>query len=278
MVARVSEKTELGHTRKNGFVEGMDKLRHQIKRGLAALGYRVQGTRYCPRHLLEPALLRPLEFDDVVCRRMFEVGPELTFVQVGGFDGVTGDPLRTYIDKCGWRGVVVEPQAKAADQLRELYRYNDRVIILQAALDGECGSRTLYTVESQITPRWAGGLASFHRETIVKHSDLIPGLETMIKEDCVDCITFDKVLGCLPDERIDLLQIDTEGADGYILSLFPFDRVQPPIVHWEVKHLSKSQREECLDRLAGLGYRFALSSDEDMVAVLNAHHTTKESH
>jgi FkbM family methyltransferase len=126
---------------------------------------------------------------------------------------------------------VVEPQAPAAHQLRELYRGNDRIVILQAALDGKSGSRTLYAVESQTTPRWAGGLASFQRENVVKHSDLIPGLETMIREDSVDCITFDKVLGCLPDTRIDLLQIDTEGADGYILSLFPLDRVQPSIVH-----------------------------------------------
>jgi glycosyltransferase involved in cell wall biosynthesis len=30
---------------------------------------------------------------------------------VGAFDRITGDPLRKYIDKCGWRGVLVEPQA-----------------------------------------------------------------------------------------------------------------------------------------------------------------------
>jgi len=93
-------------------------------------------------------------------------------------------------------------------------------------------NRTLYTVQSQTIPHWAGGLASFQRENIVKHSDLIPGLETMIREDCVDCITFDQILGCLPEGGIDLLQIDTEGADGYILSLFPFGRAQPSIIHW----------------------------------------------
>ena len=123
---------------------------------------------------------------------MFESGPELTFIQVGAFDGITRDPLRKYIDKCGWRGVLVEPQARAANKLRELYRGNNRIVILQAALDGESGSRTLFTVESETAPAWAGGLASFQRETIVKHSDLIPGLETMIREDTVDCITFDR--------------------------------------------------------------------------------------
>jgi len=209
---------------------------------------------------------------------MFEFGREFMFIQVGAFDGIARDPLRKYINKCGWRGVVVEPQARAANQLRELYRGNDRIIILQAALGGESGRRTLFTVDSPIAPSWVGGLASFQRETIVKHSGLPPVLETMIREDSVDCITFDKVPGCLPYKQIDRLQIDTEGADGYIFSLFPLDRVQPSIIHWEVKHLSTPQREECLDRLAGFGYRFALSSDEDMLAVLDAHHATRESH
>ncbi|MGC2099845.1 MAG: FkbM family methyltransferase [Candidatus Sulfotelmatobacter sp.] len=247
----------------------MDKLRGLVKRGLRALGYQVRGTRYCPRQLQEPALLRRLEFDDVVCRRLFEFGPELTFIQVGAFDGITKDPLRKYIDKCGWRGVVIEPQPSAANQLRELYRNNNRIIILQAALDGKSGRRTLYTVDAPRAPAWAGGLASFRRETIVKHSDLIPGLETMILESAVDCVTFDEVLEVVKRKQIDLLQIDTEGADGYILSLFPLNRVQPAIVHWEVKHLNTSEREACLDRLAAFAYRFAPSGDEDMLAVLN---------
>lgn len=127
-------------------------MKHWINAGLAALGYRVQGIRYCPRQLLEPACCRAIEVDDLVCRRMFECGPELTFIQVGVFDGITGDPLRKYIDKCGWRGVLAEPQARAANQLRELYSRNDRVVILQVALDREFGSRTLFTVESETAP------------------------------------------------------------------------------------------------------------------------------
>lgn len=242
-------------------------MKHLLKIALARLGYRVEGIRYCPRQLLEPAGLRSIEFDDVICRRMFESGPELTFIQVGAFDGITGDPLRKYIDRCAWRGVLVEPQARAANKLRELYCGNNRVVILQAALDRESGSQTLFTVESESAPAWAGGLASFERTSIVKHSDLIPGLGGMIREETVDCITFDDVLGRLPSERIDLLQIDTEGADFYILSLFPLDRVLPAIIHWEVKHLTKAQREDCLDRLAGFGYRFAPSGDEDMLAL-----------
>lgn len=244
-------------------------MKHLIQAALAKIGYRIQGIRYCPRQLLEPKNVRIIEFDDVVCRRMFESGSEFTFIQVGAFDGVTKDPLLKYITRCGWRGVLIEPQAMAADKLRDLYRDNHRVAILQAALDDRAGKRTLFRVSSPKAPAWAGALASFERDTIVKHSDLIPGLEAMIVEDAVDCITFDEVLKALPDGQVDLLQIDTEGADGKMLSLFPLERVHPAIVHWEIKHLTTAERETCLQRLARFGYRFAPSGEEDMLAVLN---------
>jgi FkbM family methyltransferase len=244
-------------------------VKRLVKSVLAKLGYQVQGTRHYPRQLLEPTNLRRIEFDDVACRRMFEFGSELTFIQVGAFDGITKDPLRKYINQCGWRGVLIEPQSGAANKLRELYRANDRIVILQAALDWECGKRALFTVKSPRAPAWAGALASFQRETIVKHSDLVPGLEAMIVEEAVDCITFDEVLEALQHKQIDVLQIDTEGADAHILSLFPLDRILPAIIHWEIKHLSTADREQCLERLARFGYRFAPSGDEDMLAVLN---------
>ena len=122
-------------------------MKRVLKGVLTSLGYRLDGIRYIPVQLLDPTKLRTLEFDDVICRRMFEAGPELNFVQVGVYDGVTCDPLRKYIGKCGWRGALVEPQRRAAEKLRELYEGNDRIITLQAALDYKCGSRTLYTVE-----------------------------------------------------------------------------------------------------------------------------------
>ena len=86
----------------------------------------------------------------------------------------------------------------AADKLRDLYRDNPRIAILQAALDDRKGKRTLFRVSSPKAPEWAGALASFQRDTIVKHCDLIPDLEEMIVEDAVDCITFDDVLKALP--------------------------------------------------------------------------------
>jgi FkbM family methyltransferase len=242
-------------------------MKRWIRRGLQTLGYRVEGTRYIPRQLLEPQHIRAIEFTDMVCRRMFDCGRELTFLQVGAFDGITKDPLHDYIGAYGWRGVLIEPQPRAAAQLRQLYQHNNRITVVEAAIDAERGEQTLFTVESETAPPWAGGMASFQRSHILKHSRLIPGLEHMISAITVNCVLFDDVVGLLPTNRLDLLQIDAEGADARLLSLFPLHRVRPGIIHWEIKNLAKAEREDCLERLAAFGYRFAPSGDEDMLAV-----------
>ncbi len=243
-------------------------MKKLIRLALARSGYQIQSTKYIPRQLLNPDLLRVIDLDDIVCRRMFQSGQALTFIQIGAFDGVSTDPLYKYIGRYAWRGVMLEPQPRPASKLRELYAGNEAIVILEAALDRERGKRMLYTVESDAAPVWAGGMASFQREHIVKHAYLIPGLEGMIRELTVDCITFDDVFDQLPSGQVDLLQIDAEGADAQILMLFPFERAKPAIIHWEIKNLTRVRQEECLEMLSGFGYRFARSGGEDMMAVL----------
>ena len=238
-----------------------------MRRLLEGLGYRIQGTRYVPKQLLDPRLARPLELADVIARRMLERGTSLTFVQIGAFDGVTKDPLHAYIRTHGWKGVLVEPQPEPAERLRALYAGQPGITVLAAAVDKARRERPLYVVDGSGLPPWAGGLASFDRTHILRHAALVPGLDARIKEVPVQCVPFEDVLQLLPSGDLDLLQIDAEGDDAYLLSLFPFATVKPAIVHWEIKNLTMDAREACLERLAQYGYRFAPSGDEDMLAV-----------
>ncbi len=239
-----------------------------IRKALRRAGYNVEGVRYTPRQLLEPERLRALEFDDVICRRMHEAGRQLTFIQVGAYDGVSTDPLHKYVAACGWGGVMLEPQPRPAARLRELYAGAEGIVVLEAAIGAARGTRQLFTVECDDLPRWAGGMASFDRAHLLKHDYLFPGIADMIRELMVECVTFDDALSHLPARPLDLLQIDAEGADGHLLSLFPFGRVRPAIVHWESKNMSRAQQEAALDLVCGHGYRVARSGGEDMLAVM----------
>jgi FkbM family methyltransferase len=201
---------------------------------------------------------------------MFEHGEACNFIQVGAFDGLTADPLYRYIDRCRWRGVMLEPQPALAAKLRQLYKDNSNIVILEAAVDSEHTTRTLYTVDSDTFPNWAAGLASFNRDHILRHDWVLPGIEKSIREIRVSCIPFSEIIESRPGgDGLDVLQIDAEGADGRILSLFPFDRLRPAIVHWEIKNMTKPEQESALDLLCANGYLISRSGDEDMLAVLD---------
>jgi FkbM family methyltransferase len=183
-------------------------------------------------------------------------------------DGVSTDLLHRYVERCGWRGVMLEPQPGPAAQLRQLYRNNPAIVVLEAAVDKERMVRTLYTVESNSLPKWVGGMASFDRGQVLRQDYLIPGIEKLIRELPVECIPFSEVIETLTDgTRLDLLQIDAEGADGRILSLFPFDRIKPAIVHWEIKNMTRLEQETALDLLCSHQYLISRSGEEDMLAV-----------
>lgn len=246
----------------------MTALKQGVKSLLMRLGYRLEGVRYTPRQLLEPERLRVLEFDDLVCRRMFDHGQELTFLQIGAYDGVATDPLHKYIARCGWRGVMVEPQPGPAAALQRLYAGNPGITVVEAAIDAQRGLRVLYTVELTDHPTWVGGMASFNRDHLLRHDYVVPGIADLIREIEVPCITMADVLEKLPSPALDLVQIDAEGADAFLLSLFPFDRVKPAIFQWEIKNLSRAEQEIALDLLGRNGYLVAPSGafDEDALA------------
>jgi len=228
------------------------------------LGYRVQGVRMTARQLIEPSL--KISLDDAVCRLMFERSQGLSFVQIGAFDGVSFDPIHKYIGPCGWTGVMIEPQPRGAASLRNLYSDNPGIRIVEAAIADAPGERTLYVIEDTSLPDWLAGSASFDRRHLTKWEAQAPGVTAAIKERTIACTTMADALSGL--DRVDLLQIDTEGADGWMLSMFPFDRFKPEIIHFEIAHLSKDEREQVLGRLEGLGYEVAPSGGMDLLAVL----------
>jgi methyltransferase FkbM-like protein len=117
---------------------------------------------------------------------------------------------------------MLEPQPGPAAQVRELYKDNVNIVVIEAAVDSKRMTRTLYTVERNALPKWVGGMASFEREQILKQSYLIPGIENLIRELSVECIPFSDILELRPSNgRLDLLQIDAEGADGRTVGRSP---------------------------------------------------------
>jgi FkbM family methyltransferase len=195
-----------------------------------------------------------LTFEQIVAHRVMTGDPDLFVVQIGAFDGQTGDPIHRWIKRYGWGGVLVEPQARYFEMLRATYAGCPRVELRNVALADRGGRRMLYHVPEDApgVPAWVGQLASFDRATIVAHRHLVPNIDDLIEATAVECVTFEELLDGV--ERVDLLQIDAEGYDAELVRMFDFERWRPSIVNFESAHLSHDDHDAAMRRLVAHGY------------------------
>jgi hypothetical protein len=82
-------------------------------------------------------------------------------------------------------------------------------------------------------------MASFDKQNILKHRDVVDNLENYIRKIEIDTINFELLFNQHSINHLDLLQIDAEGFDAVIIKLFPFERIKPSIIHFESKHIPK---------------------------------------
>ncbi len=242
-------------------------LKSIIQSSLSGLGYEMRCTRFIPPTMLNPEYVIQLNFRHAVTELMDRLNrTQLTFMQVGAFDGISCDPLREFILKYEWQGVLLEPQPAAFEKLTANYAGQPGLVFKNCAVAETRGQLELFTVQGDDLPAWCGGLAGFSRQSIEKHEPFAPGISQRIVSMQVPTIPFADLLQEVVGP-LDLLQIDTEGFDAELLKIFPFDLSQPSIIHFERKHLSAETLDSSLIQLARYGYRFAFDGDEDMLAL-----------
>src|SRR5690348_12849964 len=187
--------------------------------------------------------------------QLLKTNPQPFFVQIGGYDGVSFDPLRRHIVENDLPGVIVEPVPLYFDKLKALYSGSTKVRPINCAIAEENGERTIWgfnpvAVERGVLPPHFGGIISFVMEDLLKETGILaasaPDEETMkvlrsqLCGVAVQCRTMDTLLAEQSVQRVDILQIDTEGYDYVILKLFDFAKYQPAIVHYEHQHLNEA--------------------------------------
>jgi FkbM family methyltransferase len=192
-------------------------------------------------------------------------------VVVGAYDGVENDPLADFIRKHACRGILLEPQPASYARLCENMGSLAGLELVNAAVAQVSGALTFFYVPAGIEglPHWVTQLASFSREHIVRHEDRAPGVSRHIASLTVDALSFDDLLDRYQLPAIDVLQIDAEGMDALLLGWFPFERIRPDLIHYEISHLGAVDLERARARLRGFGYTlFPTESQLDEIAVM----------
>jgi FkbM family methyltransferase len=201
---------------------------------------------------------------------LLQSNPKPFFVQIGGFDGVSFDPLRRRIVENNLAGLIVEPVPDCFEKLKALYAGCPNITAVNCAIAEHDSERTIWrfnpvAVERGLLPPHFGGIISFVMEDLLKETGALaascPDEETMtvlrsqLRPVAVQCRTMDGVLREHGVERVDILQIDTEGYDYVVLKLFDFAKYRPAIVHYEHQHLGSEDSAAAETLLRSHGYR-----------------------
>lgn len=201
---------------------------------------------------------------------------EVFFIQVGAYDGVSGDPIHQLVKKHGLKGILLEPQKEIFQKLTENYRDCEDLILLNAALADRDGTRVLFKISedlmsSEIAHEFQNldinQLASFEKKTILKEVHRSPKLRDYILEEEVESISVATLIRKYNFKSIDILVVDTEGYDFEIIKLFHLAEIKPRIIMFEIKHLSDRDRDLCIKYLVSSGYKLNVY-EADALALL----------
>lgn len=193
--------------------------------------------------------------------------PQIWYLQVGAFDGVSGDPIRPLIEKHRLRGILVEPQRDAFERLKVNYsRFGpEAFVFINAAIADHDGTAPLYRIKPEARgPEWLHQIASFDRNVVLRHSQVVPNLESFIETENVRCVTFATLFEQTGIRRVDMLQVDAEGYDHEVLRLFEIPTRRPAIIRFEHKHLNAGDYGQTVGMLVDLGYRFTVCEESTL--------------
>jgi FkbM family methyltransferase len=205
---------------------------------------------YC---FFSPGILSTIE-------QTFKQHQEVIVVKVGANDGVTNDQLSDFMRQdVRFRGFLVEPIPMYASLLEKNYGHFGRFTSVRAAIteqDATC--KVFYLNESgplssgQPVPSCYRGVASLSRRHVERH--LPHSLHERIDIQTVDGLSVETLCKQYNIEAINIIHIDTEGADYDILKQFDFNKVHPEIVLYEHKHLGAREKAAARALMQKHGY------------------------
>jgi FkbM family methyltransferase len=200
--------------------------------------------------------------------------PSFSIVQIGAHIGDTfNDPLCQFLhrqlhrdraDPTGdYKVILVEPVREHFEQLCTNYADLVGVQFENVAVAEEEGVRDLYRLavdpKAHGYPEWLSQLGSFDPETpALKDGDQARRLRQFYLEnqvvEKVNCVTLASLLDRHRIDRLDLLQLDTEGYDFEILKSIDFGKTRPTFINYERVLLDDAQNAACREMLTENGY------------------------
>jgi len=201
---------------------------------------------------------------DLAIRDLMSREPDIFFLQIGAHDGLSYDPIHDYVKRFHWKGLLVEPQPAIYRKLRQNYADEKQLLFENSAIAPRNGTLDLHCFENAGAEDHASMLASTRKHYLTLNGD---GHRGALKTITVPALSLASLLARHHVERVNLLQIDTEGFDFEIIKMIDFQRIKPEIIHYENNFLNRRQKSECARILGGQNYSL-LNLGIDTIAYL----------
>ena len=218
---------------------------------------------------------RKIDTIDKILESLSKAYSEITFLQIGSNDGISGDPLNFYINNYNWKGVLVEPIPFLFEQLKVNYTHRqDKLTFLNVAVGAEDKEEmVIYVFDEKFRgqiPDWYYQLGTFYKQVIYIHD--IPNVDDYIVEKKVPLRTIQTIIkNNLSGKNIELLHVDTEGYDFEILKTVNFSELLPKVILVEYIHLDVTNKKQMISLLKKNGYTI-YRCNQDYIGIQNSVH------
>ena len=152
--------------------------------------------------------------------------PNGFFIDVGSFDGRTYSNTLGFIEK-GWEGICIEPVTENYHKLIKEHE-NNKVLCLNLACGDKNEELTMYISTETTDPSYGSDTATFDKNQMDNISKLYPSL--IWREEKIQLLTLDTVIGTVGIPRFDLLCIDVEGYDYKVLLGLDISKYRPFVI------------------------------------------------
>lgn len=203
--------------------------------------------------------LHKVLFVDLFSRLTNQLGT-VRFLDIGANDGVTFNPIRPYVQKYNWTGILIEPNPPVFRKLSINYNYIPNVYLENCCIGPTAGEAAFYVVRNpqELNNPVVDQISSLNKDHVLSHLRMFfperADLESLIDAVPVRIRVVDDILESRGFENIDVLIVDAEGYDFEILRSINFSKLTPTIIIFESRHIPSHHTDALHNLLDGAGF------------------------
>ncbi|OUW59694.1 MAG: hypothetical protein CBD57_00170 [Candidatus Pelagibacter sp. TMED197] len=187
--------------------------------------------------------------------KLFSNGLINSVIQIGANDGKRFDVLNTFIKKYSPKAILVEPIKENYEDLKLNYKDQNNIFFENSAISVNNEINFLFKVDEQkfkFYDEHIKGITSFDKYHLLKHGVL----NSHIKKENVNSISFKKLIEKYSVNYLDLLMVDAEGYDGDIIIDFLSNISLRPLIIFEYLHIKNKKLEKLIKILISKNFIF----------------------